>query len=676
MKVNRSGAKIGPIKSFHGVHLIVVALAVTACGGGEKSLSPAPSASLPKADQTVISMDGNKREIAASANALSLPSASGNEAKENSWKPKPVSRPTPVLIDLGSPKPDFPTISKQLAGPVGTPLQLGFAREVSSAQNPYDTGRLLRWTSTVLGGVSTSVLLLSNEAKGMRIGLFVKSISPLATIRFYSSGADSAVEVSGKDVLATIQSNTSQGDQSDEARTYWGPYLAGAQGVVEIELPKGVDASTAQVAIPRITHFFLDPLDSKVLTTGAKQSGYCEVDVSCKTPLPAASNAVALMLFSKNGGAYSCTGTLLNEVGGSGTPYFLTAYHCISSQTVASSLETYWFYRSSACNNGILNPGYQSRSGGARLLYTRQTDSGPGEAGPAGTDTSFMVLNSTPPAGAIYAGWTTVGQAPSATNLYQGIHHPFGDLQKTSEGTVTTFAYVNGPTATTSPLQSGWPMYNVRFTSGTTELGSSGSALFFNGFSSSAANPQLVGQLLGGNSSCANPTGTNLYGRFDLPYLDGMYLWLSGYLQPVYRFYNIRTNAHFFTSSVIERDRVKLTNSDFSYEGSAFQTSPRAGNSVSPVYRFYNTSTGTHFYTISPAERNSIIARLPQYSFEGTAWYASPSPTSGLIPLFRFYNKRTDTHFYTASAEEKDSVIARLADVYNFEGIAYYVKSF
>ena len=445
----------------------------------------------------------------------------------------------------------------------------------------------------------------------MRIGLFVKSISPLATIRFYSPGADSAVEVSGKDVLATIQSNTSQGDQSDEARTYWGPYLAGAQGVVEIELPKGVDASTAQVAIPRITHFFLDPLDSKVLTTGAKQSGYCEVDVSCKTPLPAASNAVALMLFSKNGGAYSCTGTLLNEVGGSGTPYFLTAYHCISSQTVASSLETYWFYRSSACNNGILNPGYQSRSGGARLLYTRQTDSGPGGAGPAGTDTSFMVLNSTPPAGAIYAGWTTVGQAPSATNLYQGIHHPFGDLQKTSEGTVTTFAYVNGPTATTSPLQSGWPMYNVRFTSGTTELGSSVSALFFNGFSSSAANPQLVGQLLGGNSSCANPTGTNLYGRFDLPYLDGMYLWLSGYLQPVYRFYNTRTNAHFFTSSVIERDRVKLTNSDFSYEGSAFQTSPRAGNSVSPVYRFYNTSTGTHFYTISPAERNSIIARLP-----------------------------------------------------------------
>jgi hypothetical protein len=45
---------------------------------------------------------------------------------------------------------------------------------------------------------------------------------------------------------------------------------------------------------------------------------------------------------------------------------------------------------------------------------------------------------------------------------------------------------------------------------GVTEGGSSGSALF------TSSGRQLIGQLYGGYSSCANPTGADIYGRFDL----------------------------------------------------------------------------------------------------------------------------------------------------------------
>ena len=95
-----------------------------------------------------------------------------------------------------------------------------------------------------------------------------------------------------------------------------------------------------------------------------------------------------------DGYSYLCTGTLLNDMASSGTPYFLSAQHCISQQTVASTLQTYWFYRSTSCNSSVLNAGNVTLTGGATLLYSS-----------VNTDTSFMRLSNTPPAGATYRTW-------------------------------------------------------------------------------------------------------------------------------------------------------------------------------------------------------------------------------------------------------------------------------
>src|SRR5256885_8407232 len=80
------------------------------------------------------------------------------------------------------------------------------------------------------------------------------------------------------------------------------------------------------------------------------------------------------MLYVKNGAGYLCTGTLLNDKAASGTPYFITANHCISSQTVASTLETSWFYRTPSCNSRTLSSANRVLRNGATLLYATRSE--------------------------------------------------------------------------------------------------------------------------------------------------------------------------------------------------------------------------------------------------------------------------------------------------------------
>jgi Protein of unknown function (DUF1566)/Repeat of unknown function (DUF5648) len=144
--------------------------------------------------------------------------------------------------------------------------------------------------------------------------------------------------------------------------------------------------------------------------------------------------------------------------------------------------------------------------------------------------------------------------------------------------------------------------------------------------------------------------------------------------KPVFRFYNTKTEAHFFTMSPDERDYVINTFPFFTFEGNSFYAFPDPDPQLNPVYRFFNQVTGTHFFTISAAEKDHVIATWPAiYKFEGIAWYASPGVRTLWVPVYRFFNTKTGTHFYTTSAAERDHVIATWS-WYSYEGIAYYVR--
>ena len=195
------------------------------------------------------------------------------------------------------------------------------------------------------------------------------------------------------------------------------------------------------------------------------------------------------------GNSYLCTGTLLNNRAADGIPYFLSGYHCpvFRRRLSSSTLTTDWFYRSSACNSGTLSPAARTLTGGAVLLY-----------GASATDTSFMRLNNAPPPGVVFAGWSS--SQPALGMAVLGLHNPSGDLQKYSIGSTAGFASCTvstfPPLLRVDPRSCESPPLS-RWSSGTTEGGSSGSGLFM----TSNGNRYLIGQLHGGSSSCLNPSG-------------------------------------------------------------------------------------------------------------------------------------------------------------------------
>ncbi|NTW27975.1 MAG: S8 family serine peptidase [Coriobacteriia bacterium] len=145
-------------------------------------------------------------------------------------------------------------------------------------------------------------------------------------------------------------------------------------------------------------------------------------------------------------------------------------------------------------------------------------------------------------------------------------------------------------------------------------------------------------------------------------------------LVSVYRSYNMNTGTHFYTASEDEKNTVLANYSSvYRLEGAAYSiNSSNAANNV-PLYRFYNMQTGTHFYTSSEDEKNSALANYPTvFRLEGVAYYVSMTPANALT-VYRFYNVQTGTHFYTASDLERNNVIANYPGIYSYEGVAYYV---
>ena len=676
-----------------GVAAVVVSL-VAACGG---SSEPASIAATPLAAKTetghsdtdtvsVSDGEGGVRLAKASANAYIQPPEAEPKIQAVDMQ-KRSHKPLPTLIDLGavSEAKSLQMRKNQTSRGMGKVMQVGFARDVEQAKSSALTAQLLQWSPAARGGLVAALAFKSGGAEGMRIGIAVQSLSPEATVRFYQSGGSEAVEVSGKTINEALALNLASGDTSEDGRTYWGPFLKGENGTFEIELPAGVSSAAIVISAPRISHFFLDPLGKESLTDGLQKndtvtgglakSGSCNLDVPCNTPLSTASKSVAKLLFNVAGGAAICTGTLLNDDDSTGTPYLLTADHCISTQTSASSLTTYWFYRSSACNSGVLNPNMQVRNGGATLLYNRNFASSQTGDNPVGTDTSFLRLKEAPPAGAVFSGWSAVRQA-ILSQEYTALHNPGGDMQKYSVGQIKNYSFLNsGSGLFSNSEKTGFGIYSVIFSKGIVEGGSSGSGLFLD---ANTPNPKLVGQLYGGLVSCSNQTGSNAYGRFDIAYKDtgGLAQWLSSSAKPVFRFRITTSGSYFYSISAAEVQSIKESFPQFLLEGPAFSALPATTTAFLPVYRFRNKINGSYLWTISQIERASInLNYRTTFVEEGVAWFAKENAAQGYSPLYRFRNLTNATYFYTASETEKSNVVDNYSLTFVLEGVAYFVKN-
>lgn len=156
---------------------------------------------------------------------------------------------------------------------------------------------------------------------------------------------------------------------------------------------------------------------------------------------------------------------------------------------------------------------------------------------------------------------------------------------------------------------------------------------------------------------------------------------------PVFRFYNSRDNAFFYTSNWDEANTIKLNSGPeitddsrwpYDYQGSTFATARSYSGSV-PLYRFYNYHTGHHFFTASEEERSYILGKIETgqwpFIYEDVAFQVyleDPTPEfqGEELPVFRFYSLSLNRHFYTANPIE--ATLLQSSEQWNYEGVGFY----
>ncbi len=324
--------------------------------------------------------------------------------------------------------------------------------------------------------------LMATGAQAVRVHFTSVNLPPGAQILVYAR--DQANEVYGP---YTARGPEGTGD-------FWTPPITGENVVVEYFTPAASPDETPPYLIPEISHLY-----RQINLTSAQteqDAALCHLDVPAEWK--EAAKSVAAITYLTPRYEYACSATLLNSVGNTGVPYLLTANHCVSRQQEASNLQVTWFKDS-------VSPANRQSTFGAEIVATG-----------LGGDFTLLKLRQAPPAGARFLGWTT---EPSAiASMITGIHHPQNSYQRISFGkTIPDTCPPDIPAELCAGFQS------VRWDAGITEPGSSGSGLLVG----TAADPKLVGTLTGGASSCANPQGTDVYGRF-ASYFSAFEFYLTG----------------------------------------------------------------------------------------------------------------------------------------------------
>jgi hypothetical protein len=112
---------------------------------------------------------------------------------------------------------------------------------------------------------------------------------------------------------------------------------------------------------------------------------------------------------------------------------------------------------------------------------------------------------------------------------------------------------------------------------------------------------------------------------------------------------------------------------DLAFELLTSHSSRGEDRALAPVYRFWSDKLQAHFYTISESEKNKLVDDAT-WTYEGIAFYAYPpgQQPAGAKPVYRFWSDKLGRHFYSISESEKEKLVQSSAEVWTFEGPAWY----
>jgi len=97
-----------------------------------------------------------------------------------------------------------------------------------------------------------------------------------------------------------------------------------------------------------------------------------------------------------------------------------------------------------------------------------------------------------------------------------------------------------------------------------------------------------------------------------------------------------------------------------------------------PVYRFRSSTLGSQFYTISELEKRALLDNYAEvWMYEGVAFYAFSEAVRppGTLKVYRFWSGPLGHHLYTTNEAERDVLISNFSYVWQYEGIAWYAYS-
>ncbi|MDM8554290.1 DUF4091 domain-containing protein [Desulfococcaceae bacterium HSG7] len=152
---------------------------------------------------------------------------------------------------------------------------------------------------------------------------------------------------------------------------------------------------------------------------------------------------------------------------------------------------------------------------------------------------------------------------------------------------------------------------------------------------------------------------------------------------PVYRFYSPGLLKHLFTIDENEKEHLIANAADvwqsegiayYAFHPSQYNAASRLQkNMLLAVHRFYSEGLHTHLFTTDENEKEHLIANAADvWRYEGPAFYVPAGYQEGTIPVYRFYSEALKVHLFTVDENEKNHLIDTAGDVWRFEGIAYY----
>jgi lysyl endopeptidase len=223
-------------------------------------------------------------------------------------------------------------------------------------------------------------------------------------------------------------------------------------------------------------------------------SGHCNINVKC--PLGGYYHDQVHSVAAITTGRFGriCSGAMIASADPNDKKqYFLTAAHC---GTDTSDWSLVFNYESSTCPRGGKRTLDHTVSGLKVVAKNMETD--------------FLLLEveeKIPKEYNVYlSGWNALNDHEQ--HFACGIHHPMGDVKKVS---CTYLPLLHGSFPGSFP-GSHWKVQ--RWFNGTTERGSSGSALF-------DSQRRIVGQLTGGTADCSEPGGYDAFGKISASWKTG-----------------------------------------------------------------------------------------------------------------------------------------------------------